>query len=169
MRRIQSWWRTTIAIAVCSTFAVVAPAPASAVPADMTGAIGQVVPAVARIDTTINYQHAIGAGTGLVLDPGGVVLTNFHVVQGADSIRRNGRWTVVSGRSGRLRPRARRRHPSTAGRRRTPSGTVGRLIAARRRATPSWHSGTPADRTAHSPRRPAKWSVSGAPSRPRTN
>lgn len=94
MRRIQSWWRTTIAIAVCSTFAVVAPAPASAVPADMTGAIGQVVPAVARIDTTINYQHAIGAGTGLVLDPGGVVLTNFHVVQGADSIR-----AMVAGQS----------------------------------------------------------------------
>jgi S1-C subfamily serine protease len=87
MRRIQSWWRTTIAIAVCSTLAVFAPAPASAAPVDMTGAIGQVEPAVARIDTTINYQHAIGAGTGVVLDPGGVVLTNFHVVQGADSIR----------------------------------------------------------------------------------
>ena len=86
MRRIQSWWRTTIVIAVCSTLAVVAPAPASAVPVDMTVAIGQVAPAVARIDTTINYQHAIGAGTGVVLDPGGAVLTNFHVVQGADRI-----------------------------------------------------------------------------------
>jgi S1-C subfamily serine protease len=86
MRRIQSWWRTTIVIAVCSTLAVVAPAPASAVPVDMTVAIGQVAPAVTRIDTTINYQHAIGAGTGVVLDPGGAVLTNFHVVQGADSI-----------------------------------------------------------------------------------
>jgi serine protease Do len=87
MRRIHSWWRTTIAIAVCSTFALVAPAPASAIPADLTGAINQVEPAVARIDTTINYQHAIGAGTGVVLDPSGTVLTNFHVVQGADSIR----------------------------------------------------------------------------------
>jgi serine protease Do len=94
MHRIQSWWRTTIAIAVCSTLAVAAPAPALAVPADMSGAIGQVAPAVARIDTTINYQHAIGAGTGVVLDPGGVVLTNFHVVQGADSIR-----ATVAGRS----------------------------------------------------------------------
>jgi serine protease Do len=85
MRRIHYWWRTTVVFAVCSTLTVVAPA--SAEPADMTGAIGQVEPAVARIDTTINYQHAIGAGTGVVLDPGGAVLTNFHVVQGADSIR----------------------------------------------------------------------------------
>jgi serine protease Do len=87
MRRIHSWWRTTIAIAVCSTVSVVGPALASAAPVDMTGPIGQVSPSVARIDTTINYQHAIGAGTGVVLDPGGAVLTNFHVVQGADSIR----------------------------------------------------------------------------------
>ncbi len=94
MRRIQSRWRTITAIAVCSTLAMVAPAPASAVPADMTAAIGQVEPAVARIDTTINYQHAIGAGTGVVLDPGGVVLTNFHVVQGADRITAS-----VAGRS----------------------------------------------------------------------
>ncbi len=62
------------------------PVPASAAPADLTDAVELVEPAVARIDTTINYQHAIGAGTGIVLDPGGTVLTNFHVVQGADSI-----------------------------------------------------------------------------------
>lgn len=86
MRRIQSRWRTITTIAVCSTLAMVAPAPAAALPADMSAAIGQVEPAVARIDTTINYQHAIGAGTGVVLDPGGAVLTNFHVVQGADRI-----------------------------------------------------------------------------------
>ena len=66
--------------------ALVAPATAAAVPIDMSGAIAQVEPGVARLDTTINYQHAIGAGTGIVLDPGGAILTNFHVVQGADSI-----------------------------------------------------------------------------------
>ncbi len=41
---------------------------------------------MARIDTEIHYQHAIGAGAGIVLDPGGQVLTNFHVVSGADRI-----------------------------------------------------------------------------------
>jgi serine protease Do len=60
--------------------------PASAAPADLTDAVALVEPAVARIDTTINYQHAIGAGTGIVIDPTGTILTNFHVVQGADSI-----------------------------------------------------------------------------------
>lgn len=45
-----------------------------------------VEPATARVDTIINYQHAIGAGTGFVLDPGGALLTNFHVVQGADKV-----------------------------------------------------------------------------------
>lgn len=37
---------------------------------------------MARIDTEIDYQNAFGAGTGIVLDPGGQVLTNYHVVQG---------------------------------------------------------------------------------------
>jgi S1-C subfamily serine protease len=59
---------------------------ASAAPADLNEAVALVEPAVARVDTVINYQHAIGAGTGMVIDPSGTVLTNFHVVQGADSI-----------------------------------------------------------------------------------
>lgn len=71
---------------VASTSTLVAPALASAVPTDLTSVASQVEPTVARIDTTINYQRAIGAGTGIVLDPNGTVLTNFHVVQGADSI-----------------------------------------------------------------------------------
>ncbi len=71
---------------VASTSTLVAPALASAVPTDLTSVASQVEPTVARIDTTINDQRAIGAGTGIVLDPNGTVLTNFHVVQGADSI-----------------------------------------------------------------------------------
>jgi S1-C subfamily serine protease len=54
--------------------------------ADLSHAVDAVAPSVARIDTVINYQHAIGAGTGMVLDPDGAVLTNFHVVQGADKV-----------------------------------------------------------------------------------
>jgi len=41
---------------------------------------------VVRIDTAVDYQGVIGVGTGIVLEPGGQVLTNFHVVQGADRI-----------------------------------------------------------------------------------
>ncbi len=86
MGRFHTRWRAVMAVAVGTMLAVVAPAPASAIPLDMSGAIAQVEPGVARLDTTIDYQHAIGAGTGIVLDPGGAILTNFHVVQGADSV-----------------------------------------------------------------------------------
>ena len=82
----QSRWRVAIAIAVGVLLSAVTAAPASAVPVDMSAAVAQVAPSVARLDTTIDYQHAIGAGTGIVLDAGGAILTNFHVVQGADTI-----------------------------------------------------------------------------------
>ncbi len=78
-------YRLLIALtAVLALVAPIRPAVASAAPLDT--AIAAVEPAVVQIDTTIDYQHAIGAGTGFVLNPGGEVLTNFHVVQGADSI-----------------------------------------------------------------------------------
>ena len=37
--------------------------------------------------TTIGYDGAQGAGTGIVLSADGLVLTNHHVVAGATSIR----------------------------------------------------------------------------------
>ena len=86
MGRFNTRWRAVMAVTVGTMLAMVTPVPAAAVPIDMSGAISQVEPGVARLDTTINYQHAIGAGTGIVLDPGGAILTNFHVVQGADTI-----------------------------------------------------------------------------------
>jgi S1-C subfamily serine protease len=63
-------------------------------PSDPVAAADRVEPAVAAIDTEIHYQNAIGVGAGIVLDPGGQVLTNFHVVQGADRIT-----ATVSGRT----------------------------------------------------------------------
>ena len=78
-------YRLLIALAaVMALVAPIRPAIASAAPLDT--AIAAVEPAVVQIDTTIDYQHAIGAGTGFLLNPGGEVLTNFHVVQGADVI-----------------------------------------------------------------------------------
>ncbi len=61
-------------------------APAAAAPNDVGAAAAQAEPAVVRIDTAVDYQGIIGLGTGIALDPGGQVLTNFHVVQGADRI-----------------------------------------------------------------------------------
>ena len=86
---------SALVMALAAIVALVAPAPASAhhgldliaqAPVDPIAAAAPVEPAVARIDTTIDYQNAFGVGTGIVLDPGGQVLTNYHVIQGADTI-----------------------------------------------------------------------------------
>ena len=48
--------------------------------------VGQVGPQVVNINTQFGYSNAIGAGTGIVIDPGGVVMTNNHVISGATDI-----------------------------------------------------------------------------------
>ena len=62
MRRFHTRWRFIVAVvaAAAATSTIVAPAVVSAAPADLSSVAAQVEPAVARIDTTINYQHAIG-------------------------------------------------------------------------------------------------------------
>jgi S1-C subfamily serine protease len=80
--------------AIIALVAPVNPAISVAAPGDPIAAAAQVEPAVARIDTELDYQRAVGNGAGIVLDPGGQVLTNFHVVSGADRIT-----VTVAGRS----------------------------------------------------------------------
>jgi len=86
MGTFGSRWRLIVGIAAAVVVSLFSIAPANAAPVDLSGAVAQAEPATVRIDTVINYQHAIGAGTGIILDPGGAILTNFHVVQGADDI-----------------------------------------------------------------------------------
>ena len=47
----------------------------------------QVDPGLVDIVTTLGYQRAQAAGTGMVLSPSGEVLTNNHVIEGATSIK----------------------------------------------------------------------------------
>jgi len=61
-------------------------APAPVAPIDQSVLMGQVVPGLVDINTTLGYQGATGAGTGIVLDPNGEVLTNNHVIEGATDI-----------------------------------------------------------------------------------
>jgi S1-C subfamily serine protease len=56
------------------------------VPLDPSGIVGQVAPQLVNISTRFGYNNAVGAGTGIVIDPGGVVLTNNHVISGATDI-----------------------------------------------------------------------------------
>ncbi|MBI3225102.1 MAG: serine protease [Mycolicibacterium cosmeticum] len=85
----RRWLTALIAVLV----AVLPAAPAAAAPEDLSGAIAAVEPSVVRIDTTNDYQHVMGTGTGIVLDANGQVMTNYHVIQGADTIN-----TSVNGR-----------------------------------------------------------------------
>ena len=73
-------------IAFATALALVAPATAVAAPADTEAAAAAVRPAVVQVTTRIDYQHVIGTGTGIIIDPGGVVLTNYHVVAGANTV-----------------------------------------------------------------------------------
>jgi serine protease Do len=73
-------------IALAAVLALIAPATASAAPADTAAAAAAVEPSVVQVTTKIDYQQAIGTGTGMVIDPGGVVLTNYHVVAGANTV-----------------------------------------------------------------------------------
>jgi S1-C subfamily serine protease len=69
---------------------VTAPAHASPLmppaPRDAASAAAQVGPQIVDIDAKLGYQSAIGAGTGIVIDGGGVILTNNHVVAGATDL-----------------------------------------------------------------------------------
>jgi S1-C subfamily serine protease len=56
-------------------------------PADAASIASQVDPAVVDVDTTVGYQNARAAGTGMVLTSTGEILTNNHVIAGATSIR----------------------------------------------------------------------------------
>ncbi|QUR65876.1 S1C family serine protease [Mycobacterium spongiae] len=68
------------------TFALDRFAEYPAPPLDPSAMVAQVGPQVVNIDTRLGYNNAIGAGTGIVIDPSGVVLTNNHVISGATEI-----------------------------------------------------------------------------------
>jgi len=55
-------------------------------PLDPAAMVAQVGPQVVNVSTKFGYNNAVGAGTGIVIDPNGVVLTNNHVISGATDI-----------------------------------------------------------------------------------
>jgi S1-C subfamily serine protease len=71
------------------------PQPSSAAPPvsnGVSGVVSKVEPGLVIINTTLQYSSEQAAGTGMVLEPGGLVLTNNHVIEGATRITA----TVVS-------------------------------------------------------------------------
>ncbi len=55
-------------------------------PSDVSAIAAKVDQAIVDVNTTLNYQDAEGAGTGIVLTSNGEILTNNHVVDGATKI-----------------------------------------------------------------------------------
>jgi len=55
-------------------------------PVDAASIGRRVAPGIVDINTWIGYQQAQAAGTGMVLTPGGEILTNNHVITGATKI-----------------------------------------------------------------------------------
>ena len=74
-----------------------APAPAQVVPTPSSGGSGtsaseqailnKVRPGLVIIDTTLQYDSEQAAGTGMVINADGLVLTNNHVIEGSTSIK----------------------------------------------------------------------------------
>ncbi|BBZ72877.1 S1C family serine protease [Mycobacterium paraseoulense] len=86
-----SWLVSVLAVVGLGLGLGVAPAAASPftrpqAPIDAAALVGQVGPQVVNISTKFGYNNAVGAGTGIVIDPNGVVLTNNHVISGATDI-----------------------------------------------------------------------------------
>ncbi|SPM33503.1 Periplasmic serine protease, S1-C subfamily, contain C-terminal PDZ domain [Mycobacterium rhizamassiliense] len=85
----QIWWsRLASILAVLAVGLGLAAVPASATPTRPLplDAAAIVTPQIVNINTKFGYNNAIGAGTGIVIDPGGVVLTNNHVISAATDI-----------------------------------------------------------------------------------
>lgn len=79
-------------ISLCSAAGLaLATAPANAapptppLPRDVATTAALVSPQIVDIDAKLGYQSAIGAGTGIVIDPS-VILTNNHVIAGATDL-----------------------------------------------------------------------------------
>jgi serine protease Do len=80
--RLRHRFSIWLAIAIAVGLGIAAPV--SRAPAQPIDA--QVQAGLVQITSSLDYQNAVGTGAGIVLSPGGEVLTNNHVVAGATSI-----------------------------------------------------------------------------------
>jgi len=89
-RRLPKWPALIVAALLTVAAPLTAPATVHANPTTQVDAnvvAAQVEPGLVQIDTLNDFQGLVGNGTGIILSSDGVVLTNHHVVQGANSIR----------------------------------------------------------------------------------
>jgi S1-C subfamily serine protease len=83
----RSWLVSVLAVVGLGLGLGAVPASASpSIPHPPLDLAAQVAPQVVNISTKFGYNNAVGAGTGIVIDPNGVVLTNNHVISSATDI-----------------------------------------------------------------------------------
>jgi serine protease Do len=78
--------RLSIAVTLAAGLALVAPSAPTALALPGDPAQGNAEQGMVQISTVVQYQGVVGFGAGIVLDPNGIVLTNNHVIAGADTI-----------------------------------------------------------------------------------
>jgi S1-C subfamily serine protease len=86
--RRYAWWLSIVA-ALAAVLALVTPVNARlalALPGDPAPTAASAEQGMVQINTIVEYQGVMGFGAGVVLSPDGIVLTNNHVVAGADTI-----------------------------------------------------------------------------------
>ncbi|OOK75937.1 trypsin-like peptidase domain protein [Mycobacterium kansasii] len=155
------------ASAAPSTFALDRFADYPALPLDPSALVAQVGPQIVNINTKLGYNNAVGAGTGIVIDPNGVVLTNNHVISGATDISA---FDVGNGQTYGVDVVGYDRTQDIAvlqlrGAGGLPTAAIG---GGCRSASRSSRWATPAGRAERRARCPGGWSPSTRPSRPRT-
>ncbi|MEV5576156.1 trypsin-like peptidase domain-containing protein [Spirillospora sp. NPDC052269] len=97
--RSAAGWLVLLALAGLATFLLVRPILAGP-GSDPSGATQSSSPyaahrpaggvrggGIVNVDTELGYRGTLAAGTGIILNPDGLVLTNNHVIQGATSIK----------------------------------------------------------------------------------
>ncbi|BAX90419.1 S1C family serine protease [Mycobacterium shigaense] len=81
-----SWLASVLAVTALGLGLATVPASATPLRPLPLDPAAIVTPQIVNVNTKFGYNSAIGAGTGIVIDPGGVVLTNNHVISGATDI-----------------------------------------------------------------------------------
>jgi S1-C subfamily serine protease len=79
--------RIGVAVVAAAAAVVLGTLAAARAHAATRGLAAGVDPAIVDIRTNLAYQGAAAAGTGIVIDSNGLVLTNNHVIRGATAIR----------------------------------------------------------------------------------
>jgi serine protease Do len=87
--------RAPLALAAMAVVALLAPPPAHAgdLPPDLAGRLAPLLPTVVNIETVTTKAHRpyYFWGSGFVVEPSGILVTNRHVIAGADRITVTGR------------------------------------------------------------------------------